>query len=627
MFVVEVTPMRTTPGTGRLSYFSSMEYERGDIITVPIRSKETEAIVMSIAPVSTLKTALRAATFTLRKLPTLPRQGKISASLLSLVDHIAYERALEASDVLTALIPKKHAYIVSRDVESIVMERAHRVKIYIAPHDERMSEYKRIVRESFAAGHSVLFVAPTLEEVSRAKDFLAAGIEAFTITLSGDEKVASQKRTLEVLAKRHPLLIITTPAYAYVERIDIGTVILEHARSKGYRAVGRPYLDHHYAIIAHAKITKRTVIIGDLLPSADNIALLREHVYEEHDALPKRLNLPGKLVVIAQKKDHDGITPFTLFSDELLTTIERVTKKGERMFLLSARRGLAPLVACADCGYIFRDPESGAPLSLHRAVKHAREERWLVSSTSGYKTEMPDICPECNGWRLRERGIGIQHVENELRKALPKIALTLFDHTTATTYAKARRLADSFYANDGQVLLGTTLALSYLARPVDVSGIISMDSLLSLPSWRQQEEAFGTLLALREKTKGNVIVQTRYRTDDRVIALAEHADITSFYDEEIEARRTYSYPPFATFILLSYQGSKDIITKTEDMLKGLFSQHGIAFYGLPATDEQHVLRRGFMRFPRESWPDGQVVRALRSLPPSIRVEFNPERIV
>lgn len=626
MYVIEVTPLNVGGSVETLSYFSSVPYERGSIITIPIRSRDTDAVVLSVAPVSSLKTALRAATFTLRKLPPQVIVGHLSETFLSLVDEISRERALHSTEVLTALVPKRRQLMMKRgDKEK--REHEHGVKLFVAPTSERLDAYKSIIRESFAQGYSVLFVSPTIRGVEIATRELRTGIEKYVVVLRSEKKTVDASEYIERLASDHPVLIITTPAFAYVERYDIGVVIIESARGKGYKGIRRPYLDHVHAMLTHARLAERTVILGDLVPYAEHIEALRERRYTTYGEFPKRINLPGELVIVHQKKDHDGTIPFTLFSPEMLGGIEKVMRKRGRVFLLSARRGLAPVVGCADCGHIFRDPESGAPLSLHRVKKNGVEERWLVSTTSGHRTAMRDVCPSCGGWRLRERGIGIQHVESELRKALPDVALTLFDHTTATTDGKAKKIADVFYGIHSQVMLGTSLALPYLEKPIDASGIVSMDSLLSIPSWRQQEEVFATLLALREKTSGPIWAQTRHRSDDRTLLLASRGELSTFYDEEIEARRTYSYPPFSSFILLSYKGEKIAVENTESMLSSLFSQYGIVFYGLPPTDDGHVLRRGFLRFPRESWPDERVVDALRSLPPSIKIEFDPERIV
>jgi len=626
MYVIEVVPLSVGGSVDTLSYFSSIPYERGSVITIPIRARDTDAVVMSALPVSALKTVLRAATFTLRKLPPQIIVGHLSPTFLTLVDTIALERAQHQTDVLSSLVPKRRELLQ-------YTSHTHRtnalpvVQLLINTEVGRFDEYQRIVRESFAKHESVVCVVPTLRSVEYAVRALSSGIEKYVVVLRGGKATKAEREQLARLGEAHPLLIITTPTYAYLERSDIGTTIIESSRSKGYKTIKKPYLDHVHALLTHARLAHRNVIIGDLVPHAEHMVALRERRFEAYGELPKRVELPGELMIVHQKKDHDGTVPFTLFSETMLTGIEDVLKKRGRVFLLSARRGLSPLVACADCGFMFRDPESGAPLSLHRAIKNGVEERWLVSQTSGARQPMRDVCPSCGSWRLRERGIGIQHVESELRKALPHVAITVFDHTTATTEGKARKIADIFYAIHSQVMLGTPLALPYLEKPIDASGVVSMDSLLAVPSWRQNEEVFATLLALREKTDGPVWAQTRHRPDDSVLALAEKGSLADFYDEEIEARKTYSYPPYGSFVLLSYQGTKSAVDAIEVELKERFGAYGILCYGMPPGDDGRVLRRGLLRFPRESWPDDAIVDAIRALPPTIKVEFDPERIV
>ena len=69
MFVIQVIPLIRGTQLESLSYFSGKEYPIGSFIEVPIRGKQQRAIVTEIRPVSSTKTALKAATFSLRKLP------------------------------------------------------------------------------------------------------------------------------------------------------------------------------------------------------------------------------------------------------------------------------------------------------------------------------------------------------------------------------------------------------------------------------------------------------------------------------------------------------------------------------------------------------------------------------
>ena len=323
------------------------------------------------------------------------------------------------------------------------------------------------------------------------------------------------------------------------------------------------------------------------------------------------------------KNDADGTLSFTLFSPITLETIEKTRSAGGRAFLFCARRGLAPLVVCADCGSILRCPRSGSPLALQRIFRNGVEERWLVSSVSGYKRKADELCPQCGSWRLQPRGIGIQQVYDELVTRLGSQDIILFDHHTASTRKKASALIDAFNHKKKTILLGTALALPYLHTLVDFSAVVNMDALRAIPSWRQQEESLGILLTLREKTEGYVFIQTRSENDD-VIRYAKNGTIDAYYTDELAVRKQFAYPPYFTFIHLTWQKQPD------DMLGSViaetFAPFDIAIYG-GAPPAENSLGYGLIRVPSADWPQDALVDALRSLPPSVRIIINPDRIV
>ncbi len=69
MFVITVIPLKRGSTIDSLTYFSSEAYPTGTLLTIPIRNGETLGLVTESKEVSAAKAALRAATFSLRKLP------------------------------------------------------------------------------------------------------------------------------------------------------------------------------------------------------------------------------------------------------------------------------------------------------------------------------------------------------------------------------------------------------------------------------------------------------------------------------------------------------------------------------------------------------------------------------
>ncbi len=53
----------------------------------------------------------------------------------------------------------------------------------------------------------------------------------------------------------------------------------------------------------------------------------------------------------------------------------------------------------------------------------------------------------------------------------------------------------------------------------------------------------------------------------------------------------------------------------------------ISFYNAPQSNAQKMLRHGLIRLPSSSWPDTKILNGLRSLPPYIKIEMDPDRIV
>jgi primosomal protein N' (replication factor Y) len=331
---------------------------------------------------------------------------------------------------------------------------------------------------------------------------------------------------------------------------------------------------------------------------------------------------------VQQKDKPKPEVPFRLFSDQLLRGIERTLEGKGKVFLYAARRGLAPVVACIDCGYIFRCPDSNTPYSLMRTSNPDGEEtRWFISSTSGQKVRAADVCPHCGSWRLRERGIGIQQVYDELSSLLPDTAMTILDGQTAPTAKKAGVIASKFWERKSVILIGTQVAIPYLAQGVDLSAIVSLDATRTIPTWRADESLFRLLLKLRECTAKEVLIQTRTEPD----ALLTHASrgaLERFYDDEINLRRMLSYPPFSQFILVSWLSSADTAKEMQKKLQMQFGTTDILYYFNPHSTAQKTQGYALFRLPKTLTPkETALIDRIRALPPYFKVEVNPDRIV
>ena len=630
MFVIEVIPLIRGTKIDTLSYYSGTDYAVGTFLDVMIRNKRQRAVVTATYAVAESKTELRNAAFTLQKL--LP-QSQIS----SVPEHIK-----ETAQKLTKIYPFGVGAILFqllppevRDgryqypkISTLIQTEESTPKVLTAKKSDRFIIYRSHIRSILARRGSVMFVTPTSADVAMAKMQLAQGIEDRIVIFSPNQ---TPKERLAAFAAFEDTslakVIIATPSHAYLDRVDLLSIIVENEASDFYRGRVRPYLDHRTALIVHAKTTGRSILLGDILPRPEIELKRRTELYSTESEETKRLSFTSLLTIVEQKEKPTADNPFSLFSKELTQRITATINSRGRVFLFGARRGLSPVVTCIDCGYIFRCGDSGSPFSLLRTNKDGKEERWFVSSTSGKRLRAEDTCPNCSSWRLRERGIGIQSVYDDCLLAFPKQKILLFDHLTANTSKRALGIISNFYADRGTILIGTSMALPYLANQgVDLSAVISLDATRANPTWHTDENVLRLILELREFSHKEVLIQTRSATDD-LLRCANSGQIESFYTEELSLREVLKYPPYATFILLSWQGDTVAVEKIETEVKKRTAKFTGNFYSNPLSNDSKTLRHALFRIPGEEPAYVELIEIVRTFPPYIKIEIDPNRIV
>ncbi len=631
MFVIEVIPLVRGTQLETLSYYSSISFEIGTILSVPIRNTLTRAMVATVHSVSDSKSTLRSAAFTLKKLPpqthitTVPENIRVTATTLML----HYPASVGA--ILYHLLPPE---VRRGEYEfPLVSHFKHNEdttpRVLTARKEERYIAYRSHIRSVLAKRGSVMVVVPTMTAVTEAIKELSIGITdrivSFTTDQSKRERVAAYQSFEDTsLAK----VIITTPSHAYLDRVDLLAIILEEEASEYYTDRVRPYIDHRFALAIHAAATGRSLLLGDILPRTETERARRQDRFLTHTEETKRHSFATPFSIINQKRQTTTAETFSLFSTELRKRINDTLVSRGQVFLYGARRGLAPMVMCNDCGFIFRCLDSGAPYSLLRTHSaQGNEERWFISTTSGKRVRAADTCTQCGSWRLREQGIGIQTIFSECEKLFPDTTCILFDHQTANTKKRAETLLTQFQSARSAIMAGTHIALPYIAQcGVDVAGIVSLDALRATPTWRADEQTLRLLLTLRDCARKEVLVQTR-TADDPLLSIAQSGLIETFYHEEIALREQLAYPPFARFILVSWQGTAEQVAKVETEVQKRVSGFSPTYYSHPLSNATKTVRHALFRIPNQDKRLPELIDTLRNFPPYIKIEIDPSRIV
>lgn len=630
MYTLVVIPFSRSVATRELTYYSAVPYQVGAVLSVPVRGREQVAVVTEVQEVRANKATLRAAGYALRKIHRQTPRTHLLPEFVRATVSTALHYAAFASSILTAYTPNA---LLECEPAPLPAENASRPRLrgFIVPRlyqgqsKARVEFYRASVREAFASRGSVMLVAPTIADAERVFLELQPGIDRYAHLLHGRFSAKEQRsRITDLLRATHPILLVCTPGYVALPRHDLTTIIIEREASSSYVSRERPYAD--LRILAHELAAELggQLFLADLPIRIESVYRKEIGEYEEVVTGHHRTQFASKATLVSLRGEgREPKQPFYSIGRDLLTRMHEVLRKGGHIFLYVARRGLSPVTLCADCGTTVTCNECVASVVLHKG----HDENHFLCHACGALRHARERCRTCQSWRLETFGVGTELVERELATRLPEAHARILSSDTARTHTQARAIVRTFYDTAGSVLIGTELALPYLATPVDLTAVVSLDALLSIASYTVYERITGTVTRLRELAEYELLVQTRHPDLD-VLRYALGGNFSGFYRGELRARKAMGYPPYTVLIKVSTIGSEAEVGQRMSQAVADLAPHKLIVYPrvLRAPGGKHI-SHGFLRIARERWPEPDLVAKLRALTPAYVVHVDPESIL
>ena len=628
-FVVEVIPIVKGLPKETLSYFTREIVPLGSFVKITIRNTPALGLVTSILDAREAKSELKLSTFALKKLSLAEKGSGLSPAFIKATEQTSKYYASSVGNILGILIPKTilefpllmgSPYLKHDDTptkEPLLIQLGD---------DERFREYKSIVRGAFARSTSVIFITPTNEDALRAYDILSKGITEFAFT-TAKKTPKSLKETFEKVQKtKHPILLVTTPTYISIDRPDLETIIIEKENSRSYRTLTRPYVDIKVFIEYIAKNSGKTLILGDTVLSLKTLYQEKQGKYAELSPLKWKMHPGSKVKLINMKapleETGESDKTFKIFSPELEEMIKKAINEKRKIFLFGTRKGLAPSTVCRDCGTVLPCPNCKAPIVLHMTTD---KERIYLCHACGATRPSMTRCDTCDSWNLIPLGIGIDRIREEVIRLFPEVVITILDKDHAHTSAKASATIKKFASEKGGVLIGTELALLYLEK-VPYIGVVSLDSLFSIPDFGINERIFYLITRLLEKSEFESIIQTRNIGKD-ILTLGTKGDILDFYRSEIKERGELRYPPFSLFIKVTVEGTPSDLDKKLIYLREQFASFSPDFMKARGMKTGRIALSMILRIERSKWPQPELLELLFLLPNEFLIKVDPDSIL
>ena len=576
MWIVEVVPIKKGLPQETLTYFCAEHVEDGMLVSVPIRSKLVDAVVVGTRDAREEKSAIKTGAFSLRKVAKVKKDISMPYYIFETAVLASRYYRRSKGDILKLIVPdyslygalaQKHPFVKKEVEEKLLPERL----VFQSPLEERMSFYKTSIREAFARKESVTFICPSIADCELFTENLSRGIADFVVTLHSE---VSKKKTVEIVERLatelHPFVLITTPSFASLMRDDMKTIIMEHENSTAYNTPTMPSYDFRVIIEILARTAGKKLIMGDSLLRVETLGRYDSHELGSISPVTFRALTPIDISVIPHGVTDDlparsRSEQVPALSEPILKMLSQAVEKKSHIFAFALRTGLATVTRCRDCGHMLSCEFCSSALVLYQ---NATKRRIYICNKCKLHKPSESKCDRCESWNLSAYGLGTEYVEQEIKTLFPDVPVFRIDRETTPSRALARKVAAQFAASQSGVLVGTEMALFYLNEAVSDSVVVSFDTLFNIPSYRTNERIVGLLLSIAERTKNKMFVQTK-NPHEPIIEIMRSNNYSSWYRTELAERIEYNYPPATTILKITWMGKESEKEAAHDYIKEL----------------------------------------------------------
>lgn len=227
-----------------------------------------------------------------------------------------------------------------------------------------------------------------------------------------------------------------------------------------------------------------------------------------------------------------------------------------KVFLYTQRKGAYTSIVCEDCGDLY----------------HTGEIKRETIKVSGTDTDDELKCKVCESYRLKTLGVGTTGVyeyliENISKLNIPEENIYIIDSNITKTKTSVTKVYKEF-SQTGGILIGTELAVQML-EDMDLIGIISLDTLLSIPDYNLDYEIYRLVFNMQNSLNINtenkkIVLQTR-----RKQKIFERG----FLERDGENKKKLHLPPYFTLVTfdmpLDYEKLPSIFGKAKYYVKKL----------------------------------------------------------
>jgi len=417
--------------------------------------------------------------------------------------------------------------------------------------------YIHLIDEALKSGKQALYLVPeialTTQIVQRLKQVFGKKVGIYHSRLNSQERVEIWEKVLQFQhnPKEGYQVILGARSAVFMPFSKLGLVIVDEEHENSFKQFDPSprYHARDMAVILGLQNNAK-VLLGSATPSYESYFNALSGKYGLVNLMKRHTNIELPELLIADvKRAYKRKQMHSILSPELYELIQTALANNEQIILFQNRRGYSPFVECFSCGWIPKCKNCDVSLTYHKYKKR------LSCHYCGYSQPLPDTCDECGSNEIKTRGFGTEKIEDELKPFFPNARIDRMDLDTTRSKHAFEKIIHNLEYRRTDILIGTQMVTKGLDfEHVSIVGILNADNLINFPDFRAHERAYQLILQVsgragRKHNRGKVVIQTS-QPEHPLIELIQNHEYTTTFNQLMEERKLFKYPPFYRLIKL-----------------------------------------------------------------------------
>jgi primosomal protein N' (replication factor Y) len=392
-------------------------------------------------------------------------------------------------------------------------------------------------------------LTPQLEARVKAR-FGDAGVVSMHSGMTGPQRLKSWLAAHQGSAR----IVLGTRMSIFASMPHLKWIVVDEEHDASYKQQeGARYSARDLAIY-RARLEGAKVILGSATPSLESWHHSRPAAEGgRYVRLPMPARIGAGQLPFVRRVDMNHQPRKTVLSAPLMAAIQERVAEGEQSMLLLNRRGYAPVLHCAYCGWKSECAHCSAFRVFHKI------DRTLRCHHCGFTERVPRACPACGNADIAPMGRGTEQLEEHLAELLvdvkrpngdPVKVMRIDADSTKLKGSLEAQLA-GVHSGEVDVLVGTQMiAKGHDFRRITLVAAVNPDGALFSSDFRAPERLFALLMQAggragrdaEQSASSEMWVQTFHPSHPLFEALKKH-DYPAFAEQQLKERLEAGLPP------------------------------------------------------------------------------------